>query len=893
MAKKDGLFADFVEGVGSALDKVGDAVSEGADRVIDRIEDGAERVGDAVGDGKVISRIGGAVENVREVVEEVIDPLRDAGRAVFNTAGKVVNAVTLGVVDFESVEGDGTSLSVGIGKNRLTQTLDLDGSDGDIGVGGEVSTFLGGVTGGLSGDIDASDGSAGVTASVGGRLLDGELNSVGVERGVNSLDGQGGFERSVFVEKGEGEDSVRLAAGLTLNVDNSPGQTGVDFGGFVQREVDGELQGRAEAVITTNFDVSDSQAGLDKGVAFERFRDGAETSRVEAGTTANFGTSGDQVELDVGGFVERSSDGEQDFRAEAVASANVGFGDQSAEAELGGAIEVEIGSEELARAEFNAISGKVTAKDGVIAVEVADIRQGGFDAELIVRGEKVFEFRKNSFGVSTDLTDPDNLATLLGLAGQAGLPVDSLPSPEALAALFAGDPATAAGLLADDDAAVARLAEALGVEPELLSNVADLLAGDPNQTAGDAGGPDHTTGAAGERQAPVESRQEGNTVAKRGLLKDFLEEATDGDKDGIIDKVIGKAGDALSGTEVGKKIVDFVEDNEVGEKLGKFAGSDDATTDDEQPVAAKAADDDAADDGGGLLGRVLDAAKGVATATGLGDGSRIDKAAAFLDERDIELGDALGAAETAVTATGVGDGSLIDRVRGLVGDNEAEQVDGDSLDVAGAAALRTPGARVAAAGAIADDADDDDDDSDFDRGDLLDRVKAAAAKAKGDSASSDAADEGDAAEPSAGRLGALADIVRDRIDAAGADDETTDADADRASVLDRVKAAKAEAKADDAADDDDFGGGIVAAIKERIGAAGSSSADDADRDGVLNDVDVDDDNDGVLDTDEVDVRDQFLARIDEARGDDDGDGIANATDIDDDNDGLLDKFETD
>ena len=63
----------------------------------------------------------------------------------------------------------------------------------------------------------------------------------------------------------------------------------------------------------------------------------------------------------------------------------------------------------------------------------------------------------------------------------------------------------------------------------------------------------------------------------------------------------------------------------------------------------------------------------------------------------------------------------------------------------------------------------------------------------------------------------------------------------------------------------------------------SEGTDDTDGDGVPNYLDIDSDNDGLLDSDEVGSVDAFL--------DTDGDGVPNLLDLDSDNDGLTDAFE--
>ena len=60
---------------------------------------------------------------------------------------------------------------------------------------------------------------------------------------------------------------------------------------------------------------------------------------------------------------------------------------------------------------------------------------------------------------------------------------------------------------------------------------------------------------------------------------------------------------------------------------------------------------------------------------------------------------------------------------------------------------------------------------------------------------------------------------------------------------------------------------------------------DTDLDGIPDSSDPDDDNDGVIDTE-----DEFPTDSTET-SDNDGDGIGDNTDIDDDNDGILDTYE--
>ena len=61
--------------------------------------------------------------------------------------------------------------------------------------------------------------------------------------------------------------------------------------------------------------------------------------------------------------------------------------------------------------------------------------------------------------------------------------------------------------------------------------------------------------------------------------------------------------------------------------------------------------------------------------------------------------------------------------------------------------------------------------------------------------------------------------------------------------------------------------------------------DDCDNDGIVNNLDPDDDNDGVLDADDLYPCDPTQS------ADTDGDGIGDGDDIDDDNDGILDTYE--
>jgi hypothetical protein len=501
-------FEEVTERVGERLDGAGDRLeAAGQNLVVGRQERLAARAETIEGGGRladVRDRIGAAAD----AVGDALDPLRDVARAGINTLGDVVEAVSAGTVSFESVEGEGFSAEVRLAGREVGFALDLDGTDGDFGAGASAATRLAAFDVETTRSVDDEAGTVRREVSVGGEFLGAEGSAgVGVTSGRTAA-GQRGVDLSAFAEALVDDELITREAGVTVNRDASAGQTGIDLGVFGQTAVDGEVTDRTELVATANRDVSASQAGRDRGVARELFDDGAEVARDEAVGTVNVGFSDGQLEFDAGAARESLRDGVEAERSERGVFFDVGGDDQLVERQSGFFREQEVGGQEAERSElvtregrFGVDDGRLVQGDGAIDLpsigrevfedgeEVFTSRVGAeftrgfnedghadfgidFVREVEVDGVTVVDDREQAFGISTDLTDAENIDNIALAAGIEGLP------SEQIAAFFDGD--LKGALSGVSELEIERSGEGTDAEiaKRIAAGAADFLAGD-------------------------------------------------------------------------------------------------------------------------------------------------------------------------------------------------------------------------------------------------------------------------------------------------------------------------------------------------------------------------------------------------------------------------------
>ncbi len=543
MATRRGLLGEFFEEIGEGLQDAGEAVKNAIGTTFEAVRDGVGEVFESAGDGfgdnarrglgagqEAIAEgaerleedegLGGSIRDglrtAREFVGEVLDPLRDVGRAVANTVGDVLETVTGGALDIDAVEGQGLTLEANLLGRELDVTIDTDGSDGLLGVGVDKSGGLVDVDAGLGADIDARDGSGGVELGAGAAAFGRDRVGAGVALNNARAEGQRGLDLVGFVEgENAAGQNVRTETGLTLNRDFSDGQTGLDAGLAAEVLIDGVRQSRSELAATVNLDASNSQAGVDAGFAVESFSGDEETFRAESVRTVNAGVSDQQVEADVGRAFETFVDGDQLGRAEV--GVTVKFGADGGIVENGSGLftEVEVGQTEalrgealIAAARFGVDGEALVADTGfggelfVGGESVADGFRGlglslslneeghlvgSVDSvnKLTAAGEQIIDGRTSRFFVSTDLTDPENIKNIVTLATTAGLiPPGAIPNPGAIADLFAGNPGGLVELVAGNSEVLGALSDTLGLDQAVLGNFAKVVSGEGVEVGG-------------------------------------------------------------------------------------------------------------------------------------------------------------------------------------------------------------------------------------------------------------------------------------------------------------------------------------------------------------------------------------------------------------------------
>ena len=319
------LWNNFVAGASQAAETASEAVEDAVDGATEAAEQAAEAAAQAAQD---------AAEAAAKAAHDAQDAAEAGAAAAGNAAQDAWDTVA------------GTTGGVGV---------DVDASDGSVGITGHVT--MGGQT--LSGGLGATgqSSSTGWTGSAQGQVgvNDHAVGAVGrIDADPDTLD-QVGLDAGGFYSDPTG---TTYEGGLTTNIDGSPGQVGVDAGGYAQTD-DGDEVWRGEAGVTANFgsvgEPGASSGGLDVGGFAETFVDGEEewrgetgitvggssisseggawqeavgigmyteqhedgdTDRLEGGIGFNLGGTPTQTGLDVGGYAEQYTDGEFHGRTE-------------------------------------------------------------------------------------------------------------------------------------------------------------------------------------------------------------------------------------------------------------------------------------------------------------------------------------------------------------------------------------------------------------------------------------------------------------------------------------------------------------------------------------------------------------------------------------------------